>query len=442
MPNSPVVQKDGRWTIVRRKEVWEAVGPRIFDDHLDRFRKVAVEVLSERDPQFELEPDERFAASVYGKALKHSQELRKGVAETLALLRSFPDALTSCSHGKAEATAALAVRDILTDADSILNQRLSMLAEAAPDEFLDAVERATAADPSPFGAIYAQESAGVMGRNYMTGLRGRLRHSRGILTMLPVSSCCWVISRKLTQVETGPTVPRIQHDAVNEAISDPGKVPDLIERFPRLPNAVRSRLLEFLGSRAVSKMPEAYRRPLWEALVSLAALHRKYADADWAMAPEATETIENAASKLAPASPSLRHRRLFGGSNFDLFDEKGDYQEQRRILAEKREEAVNEIILASGIEGVVAFAQSVDSPWQVGITLGVVADQSTDAMLLPGCLVNENKNLEQFSAGSCGAGFTRRGGNGWTVRTPRVGAFLEKKLFRETSVLSQDMAAS
>lgn len=120
LPNAPVAQKDGKWAIAQRKEASEAVGPRIFDDQLDRIRIVAVEVLRERDPQFELEPDQRFAANIYGKALKHSHELRQGLAETLALLGSFPQALTSCSHGKAEVTAALAVREILEGADSIL----------------------------------------------------------------------------------------------------------------------------------------------------------------------------------------------------------------------------------------------------------------------------------------------------------------------------------
>src|SRR5262245_51750915 len=120
LPNPAVVQKEGKWAVVQRKEAWQLTGPRIFDDHLDRFRKVAVDVLSEHDPQFELEPDQRFAADVYRKTLRHSQELRKGLAETLALLGSFPAALTSCTQGKAESTATLVVREVLADADSIL----------------------------------------------------------------------------------------------------------------------------------------------------------------------------------------------------------------------------------------------------------------------------------------------------------------------------------
>ena len=495
LPNSPVAQKDGKWAVVQRKEAWEAVGPRIFDDHLDRLRKVAVDVLRERDPQFELEPDQRFAANVYGKALKHSHELRKGLAETLALVGSFPATLTSCSHGKAEATATLAVREILADADSILwgslNHHLPMLAEAAPDEFLDAVEKATAADPSPFGEIYAQESGGVMGRNYMTGLLWALEtlawhpdyltsvivllgdlakidpggnwanrpanSARDILLPWHPQTCADIPKRKAAitallhehpevgwqlllgllpeshGVTSGTRKPTwrafIPHDfsekvttkvywdqvgiyadlAVNEATSDPRKLPDLIERLPHLPNPAHSHLLEFLGSEAVTGMPEPERRPIWEALVSLGARHRKYADADWAMAPDVVVKIEDAASKLAPASASLLHRRLFSDRDFDLFEEKGDYQEQQRALAAKREGAVSEIIAASGIEGVVAFAQSVDSPWQVGLGLGVVADQSADAALLPAYLVNESRQLEQLSAGFVWGRFRSKG---------------------------------
>jgi len=484
-PNSPVVQKDGKWAVVQRKEAWEAVGPRIFDNHLDRVKSVAVEVLRECDPQFELEPDQRFAAGVYGKALKHSHELRKGLAETLALLGSLPAALTSCSHGKAELTATLAVREILADADSILwgslNHHLPMLAEAAPDEFLDAVEKATNTNPSPFAGIYAQESVGAMGRNYMTGLLWALEtlawHSdyltrvivllgdlakmdpggnwanrpgnsaKDILLPWHPQTCGDISKRKAAVIAllheqpsvgwqlllallpeshgatSGTRKPTwrefISHDscgkvttdeyweqvgiyaelALNEGIADAGKLPDLIERLPHLPASAHSRLLEFLGSEAITAKSEPDRRPLWEALVSIGTRHRKFVEADWAMSPAAVVKIEETAAKLAPVSPGLLYRRLFGDRDFDLYEEKNNYQEQQRALTERREEAVREVIAASGVGGVLAFAQSVDSPWKVGLSLGVVADHSADAALLPIYLVDESRQLEQLSAG-------------------------------------------
>ncbi|MCG3148332.1 MAG: hypothetical protein PCFJNLEI_01775 [Verrucomicrobiae bacterium] len=174
LPNSPLKQKDGRWRVAERVETWKAIGPKIFDEHLDRLKKVAVDVLRERDPQFELKPEQRYAASMHGKVLEHSQTLRKGLAETLALMGSLPQVLTSCTHTKPENTAALAVREILQDADWVLwaslNPQLPLLAEAAPDEFLHQVQKALIKHPSPFLEVFSQERNGIAGRNYLTGL--------------------------------------------------------------------------------------------------------------------------------------------------------------------------------------------------------------------------------------------------------------------------------
>src|SRR5208282_2330060 len=154
---------------------WSALGPMISNDDFDRFQKAAIVVLGERDPKFELPPDDRFAASVHGKVLKHSGSIRRGFAETLALLGSRPQALSSCSQGKAEFVAALIVRTLLKNADwmmwASLDYQLPMIAGAAPDEFLDAVEAALLNPAeSPFNAVFGQERPGVMGWNYTSGL--------------------------------------------------------------------------------------------------------------------------------------------------------------------------------------------------------------------------------------------------------------------------------
>jgi hypothetical protein len=173
-PNTPLNHHNDTWKVVARYEGWYALGPKLFDEHLDRLKEIAIEVLRERDPKFELPPDDRFAANVYGKALIHSNILRKGLAESLALVGSHPKALTSCSFGKAEATAILAVRKILSDADWVLwaslNDLLPLLAEAAPEEFLNVVEKTLNSDPCPFSMVFAQEESGIFGSNYMTGL--------------------------------------------------------------------------------------------------------------------------------------------------------------------------------------------------------------------------------------------------------------------------------
>ena len=173
-PGSPLIQKDNKWEIAERLDVWNALGPRLFNDHLDIFKDVVVSILGEYDPKFELQPEEHFAVSIHGKVLSYSQSLRKGLTESLALLGSHSKALTSCSFVKAEAIAVLAVREILASADWVLwatlNELLPLIAEAAPGEFLTIVENALNSEPCPFDTVFAQEGSGIMCANYMTGL--------------------------------------------------------------------------------------------------------------------------------------------------------------------------------------------------------------------------------------------------------------------------------
>ena len=174
--DSPLVQRNVRWKFVARGEAWNALGNHITDDDLKRLEQTAVMVLGERDPKFDLPKEERFAAGIHGKHLKHSSFLRNGLAETLALIGSRPEALSGCSHGNAETTAILAIRQLLSEASwdrwASMDEHLPLLAEAAPDEFLRVVEAALEnIDNAPFHELFSQEgSGGLGGWNYMSGL--------------------------------------------------------------------------------------------------------------------------------------------------------------------------------------------------------------------------------------------------------------------------------
>src|SRR5690606_28779858 len=173
-PDSPLSLKNGIWKVVNRAELWSLLGSRILDQNLDTFRTLAVSVLKEPDPAFELPAEERYAASIHGKVLKCSPVLRKGIAEGLAILGSQTESCANCSQGEAEATTVLVIRELLTDADWVLwgslNGLLPTLAEAAPGEFLNAVEKAMRLTPCPFDELFSQEGNGITGGNYLTGL--------------------------------------------------------------------------------------------------------------------------------------------------------------------------------------------------------------------------------------------------------------------------------
>ena len=173
-PEVPIVYHQGDWRFTLRYEGWLNLGGYLYDEHLDRILMVAVSVLSEKDPQFDISSDNRYVAQIWGKVLSHSHALRKGIAEALALIGSHPEVLGSCLTGKPESTVRDAVRQILHGADWVrwasLGNLLSSLAEASPDAFLDAVENGLQQNPSPFEELFQQESPGLFGRSYLSGL--------------------------------------------------------------------------------------------------------------------------------------------------------------------------------------------------------------------------------------------------------------------------------
>ena len=172
--DSPLTYNNGTWRFKDRLKSWQMLGDRLFDDHLDNFNSAALEVLSTNDPSFDLPAEERYAASIHGKVLPHSDNLREGLSQAFALIGCRASSLTNCTHGKADAIAILAVRKLFGNSDWIrwgsLNSLLPTLSEASPSEFLSAVENAVTAEPSPFGNLFEQEKTGVFGRNYVTGL--------------------------------------------------------------------------------------------------------------------------------------------------------------------------------------------------------------------------------------------------------------------------------
>lgn len=172
--DTPLTYKNGLWKFKDHLRLWQDLAGRLFDDHLDTIKAIALEVLCVNDPSFNLPSDERHAAAIHGKVLPHSGNLREGLAETLALVGSHHASLANCSLGKADCIAALSIREIFDNSDWLrwgsLNSLLPTLSEAHPGEFLSAVENAIAVSPSPLDTLFEQENTGVFGRNYITGL--------------------------------------------------------------------------------------------------------------------------------------------------------------------------------------------------------------------------------------------------------------------------------
>jgi len=166
-PGTPLKVWETEWRFSARYEGWNALGRLLSDDQVEKISETAIEILSENDPQFNLPVKDRYMARARGKVMVHSHSLRLGIAEFLALLGSYPDALTGCSTNKVASCAAQAIHSIFHEADwqrwASLDRLLPLLSEAAPNAFLAAVEAGLDAEPCPFDVLFAQESDDILG---------------------------------------------------------------------------------------------------------------------------------------------------------------------------------------------------------------------------------------------------------------------------------------
>ena len=176
------------WYVVAREDSWGLVWPAFDNADFEVFEDLAIRVFSESDPVLELDSDVRWRAGLLGVRKRYSSALRRGIAESLALMGSTGQSAFGTSR-KPSDIARLVVRRVFAAANADSTYKLwtsladvvGLLAEAAPEEFLSAMRQGlSGTDPlqahmfqdspkgkSPFGStsphpyfLWALESLG------------------------------------------------------------------------------------------------------------------------------------------------------------------------------------------------------------------------------------------------------------------------------------------
>jgi transcriptional regulator with XRE-family HTH domain len=142
-PDPPVIRVLGSWSLTSREDSWVLLARRLRTDQLQRWEESAIEVLTSDDATLDLDVARRAGLNAHGRKPTYSAALRGGIAESLALLASRPDEPGGNKASEA-ARARRIVRRVLGGSPGLqrwasLGRQLPMLAEAAPDEFLAAV---------------------------------------------------------------------------------------------------------------------------------------------------------------------------------------------------------------------------------------------------------------------------------------------------------------
>ena len=175
-PDSPFLKTRSCWSLVSREDTWRLIMPFVTNEHINAFRGIAVELLTETDARLGPLAEGHSYASIYSEAFSYSTQIRSSVCETIALLScrvddSHPEALNL------KRAAAYLIEEILpADATwqrwTSLSKLLPTLAEASPDSFLQAVENDLGKREAALAKLFevADRSAAVSFENFHAGL--------------------------------------------------------------------------------------------------------------------------------------------------------------------------------------------------------------------------------------------------------------------------------
>lgn len=174
--SDPLVRRKGdAWYLVSAQDAWRLLGKYIIPSDLERFEKIAGTVLGSVNPAFDLPAEQRWMAGALGYSTEYSGFLSNGLVKTLAIMgvhgREVPSATSSARHA-----AIRVVRKLLENANedwrvwASLSTRLGLLAEAAPDSFLDAVETGLEQPVPVLANLFANGEDRTFGSHYHTGI--------------------------------------------------------------------------------------------------------------------------------------------------------------------------------------------------------------------------------------------------------------------------------
>lgn len=173
----PVRSSDHCCYIASKGDAWQHLIRYITRDDLERFKNEALLVLSAPDPKFDLPQGQRWMASAIGHRPLYSEWLKHGIAETLAIMgacNAAPSGGLSAIHFNAIAEEV--VRQLFREAANnwkvwaSISDLLPLLAEAAPDVYLSAVERGLDGESPLILQLFADQGDAFLSSSPHTGL--------------------------------------------------------------------------------------------------------------------------------------------------------------------------------------------------------------------------------------------------------------------------------
>ena len=170
--DKPLRKIGSTWRIASPQDAWFLLAPYLTGADISRFEAAAYAVLGAADPRFEMDPDERWMAAIKGVHPEYSGLMRHGISEVLILLALWGDRVHTV-HDASRRVDTI-VSKLLSHADPqrwwSLSREFRLLAEAAPNAFLNAIEESLDQSEPAIRALFGSDDDGLFGTEHLPDL--------------------------------------------------------------------------------------------------------------------------------------------------------------------------------------------------------------------------------------------------------------------------------
>jgi len=178
---TPLRKRNRSWKITPRSDAWNAFAKNILPNHVELFENLAIKVLSEIDPKFDLPQEEWSFSGLNGVQIKYSNHLRDSICESLAILGANESALIHCSKSHIQQCIRRIIGELLSNDDwrfwATIIPFLPKLIESDPISVIKSISQKIDSNAEIFKKLFSLESPGFGGGNYLTGIYWALENA-------------------------------------------------------------------------------------------------------------------------------------------------------------------------------------------------------------------------------------------------------------------------
>jgi hypothetical protein len=159
--DSPIRCVEKIWMLKSPMDAWFMLAEYITNEHLKIFKSTIVPILTQTNPKYDLKEEDRWLASIYNKENPCSEGLRVGIIESLVLIAVYEDRfpnITSTQFFVDEVVQEILSAGTKWEMWSSMSDITPLLAEAAPEKFMKAVELTITRNPSLFQGLLSDDS--------------------------------------------------------------------------------------------------------------------------------------------------------------------------------------------------------------------------------------------------------------------------------------------